>query len=317
VTPDPDTTGWPPGLRLALDQLRALERPDGLRIVAVNHVEVIQWLEVTVSLPTDGIPRGQGIGLRARERFTFTIESRHPLAVPVVQVAHRRWAGTPHVQWGRQLCLYAAPGIEWHPGDGMRGFVERLLWWLERAAEGTLDGDDLPVHPPVAYTRGNAGTVVVRADLAEHAHDAQPVLLVGLCLPRGERLDVIGWTTPQDYTTRVAQDHPYTWDGAVLAAVPTVLLAGQIGFEFPEHGAALLDGLATHGVSSNDLIALMGVTSHGNVTSAAQRGIEAPLEGEAWQHGPGGVPSMVLVGTPSRVTVKSLDVVFRLDPSIV
>lgn len=302
MTTDPDTTGWAHGPRLALDQLRALERPDGLRIVAVTYVDSIRWLEVTVSIPTDGIARGPGIGLRAREQFVFTIKPRHPMSIPVVQVSHTRWAGTPHVQWGRQLCLYAAPSIEWHPGDGMRGLVERLLWWLDRAAQGTLDGDDLPVHPPVAYALGNAGTVVVREDLAGHAPGTEPVLLVGLCLARGERLDVVAWTTPQDFTAHVAQGRHYAYEGTVLGAVTIVLLPGPIGFEFPEHGTGLLDGLAAQGVSSNDLIALMAVTSHGNVTTAPLRGVPSPAEGHEWQHGPGGVPPMVLVGTPSRVT---------------
>jgi len=54
--------------------------------------------------------------------------------------------------------------VEWNPSDGMAGFVQRLVLWLERAAAGQLDGPGEPLHPPVAYPSGDAGLVVVHAD---------------------------------------------------------------------------------------------------------------------------------------------------------
>ena len=63
------------------------------------------------------------------------------------------------MQWGRHLCLYAAPSVEWVPSGGMDSFIERLAAWVVRAAEGTLDPDGQPLHPPVAYPtrRGRRG----------------------------------------------------------------------------------------------------------------------------------------------------------------
>src|SRR2546430_16856556 len=61
------------------------------------------------------------------------------------------WADTPHVQWQKTLCLYAAPAVEWLPSDGMSGLVDRLIRWLRQAAAGNLDPEGQPLHPPVAY----------------------------------------------------------------------------------------------------------------------------------------------------------------------
>ena len=123
-----------------------------------------------ISLDCAGTPHAPGgLRLRNRERFVVLVPAGIPFDVPVVLVPHRRWAGTPHVQWGVQLCLYAAPSVEWVPADGMFGLIERLTVWLERAALGELDPDDQPLHPPVAYTSGAAGVMVVRADLGELA----------------------------------------------------------------------------------------------------------------------------------------------------
>jgi Prokaryotic E2 family A len=105
-----------------------------------------------------------GLGLRARERVTVQIPADFPFRLPAVAVPHRRFVGAPHVQWGRQLCLYQAPTTEWAPADGMFGFLERLLEWYERAAAGTLDAPGQPLHPPVAYASREAGCLVVHAN---------------------------------------------------------------------------------------------------------------------------------------------------------
>ena len=108
-------------------------------------------------MDTSGLPACRGIRVRDRERFRILAGAKYPCLLLAVQVPHRRWAGTAHVQWGRSLCLYAAPSVEWVPSDGMDGFIGRLSTWVARAAEGTLDPDGQPLHPPVAYpTTGSA-----------------------------------------------------------------------------------------------------------------------------------------------------------------
>ena len=64
-------------------------------------------------------------------------------------------------------CLYAAPSVEWVPSGGMDSFIERLAAWVVRAAEGTLDPDGQPLHPPVAYPTAGAGVAVVHPDVRQ------------------------------------------------------------------------------------------------------------------------------------------------------
>jgi hypothetical protein len=168
----------------------------------------------TVSLDTSGIiTSGPGIRVRARERFEILVGPSFPLAHPDVYVMHRRWAGTPHVQWGRLLCLYAAPSVEWNPADGMRGLIGRLNLWLQRAAVGELDPAGQPLHPPVAYSSYKNGWVVVRPDVGELAPwrdtepDSAPVrLLYAWCAQRGKRIDVLEWLTGQQVYQRLVAD---------------------------------------------------------------------------------------------------------------
>jgi len=156
----------------------------------------------TVSLDTHGISTGtDGIKLRDREKFDLIVSETFPYQHPTVNVSHRRWAGTPHVQWGRVLCLYAAPSVEWNPSDGMRGLISRLMVWLQRAAEGTLDPEGQPLHPPVAYTGSGAGRIIVNPDLGDRVpwanDDSDATATVyAWCSRKGLRVDVREWLTP-------------------------------------------------------------------------------------------------------------------------
>src|SRR6266536_5262014 len=158
------------------------------------------------------------------------------------------------------LCLYAAPSTQWRPGDGMRGYIERLKLWLEKAALDQLDPDDQPLHPPVAYVLGAGGKVVVRADLADRVPwAAEPVpparALLALCEQDGEdRLDVVGWMDVETYKRRVdAGDPPVNVDGTPYVAAAVVLLSSVIAFEYPDEARALADGLTGAGLSRDQL----------------------------------------------------------------
>jgi hypothetical protein len=113
------------------------------------------------------------------------------------------------VQWGRYLCLYAAPSVEWLPADGMRGLLDRLLTWLERAAAGTLDPDGQPLHPPTAYPKAN-GFVIVTSNLGDRVpRAAEPggavVRQFAWCVRDGDRVDLLAWLT--DGTGRDPGEH--------------------------------------------------------------------------------------------------------------
>ena len=259
-----------------------------------------------VSLDLSGAEHADGgIRVRSRERFVVAVPAAFPFAVPSVTVTHARWAETPHVQWGRQLCLYGAPSVEWSPADGMRGLVERLVLWIERAAAGTLDPEGQPLHPPVAYIHGYAGHVVVRADLGALVPwapgSSRPVrLLIAVCEMRGDRLDVVRWADPDEHAYESAEGRSvlFTADGTPLVAAAVVLVDHGPGFEYPASARLLADALIAAGLPEQDLLGLIGSAASANEAAAVARG-DAPA-GDGDGPGPGGAPAVVLVGTPSR-----------------
>jgi len=305
-------TGWTAGQLLAAEQLRALaEASDGA--IELIGGPTPAWLgsyaQFDVSLDLHGLPHVEaGIEVRARERFLIDVPPQFPFRLPTVRVRHTRWAGTAHVQWRRLLCLYAAPSTRWVPGDGMRGYIGRLKFWLEKAALGQLDPDDQPLHPPVAYVLGG-GKVVVRPDLGDRVPWAvEPGLpvraLLGLCEQDGDRLDIVAWMDVDTYKRRVdAGDPPVDADGIPYVAAAVVLLSSVIAFEYPDEARELADGLTAAGLSRDELLELVGVVAHGN-TVAAGRSVVTPGDDAGapaeLPEGPGGAPLLVLVGTPSR-----------------
>ncbi|KQS54531.1 hypothetical protein ASG36_20750 [Geodermatophilus sp. Leaf369] len=299
-----------PGQQLALKQLGELATGDSGLDLLDHHSPGDSRLHITISVPTDSSTSpGSGIRLRAREKFEVIVDATFPFAPPTVQVSHRRWAGTPHVQWGHQLCLYAAPSTEWVPSDGMNGLLERLLTWLERAEAGSLQAEGVPLHPPVAYTYHSVGSLVVRADLGDLVPWCEPVtpgprLLTALCTTqRGNsaRLDVVDWMPADEYRAQVALGKPPTGvNGRFLIAAVVILLHHDIGFEYPDNGADLLQGLHNAGLAPDDLIEALAVSAYGNALAAYRRGSPAPGNDDTPSEGPGGAPQLVLVGTPSR-----------------
>jgi integrative and conjugative element protein (TIGR02256 family) len=94
-----------------------------------------------------------------RERLRVNIPSAFPLSRPTAHFSHKRYADFSHVQWGDSICLYQAPDVEWQPGQGMFGFMQRLNDWLKAGAAAELDPIGMPLHPPVAYAVSNFAVV--------------------------------------------------------------------------------------------------------------------------------------------------------------
>lgn len=240
------------GQELALRQLRsiALASPDGVEILGVRESTSSSTLFVDISIDCAGIKTSAGgLNLRGRERFEVLIPPDFPYSHPTAWTPHTRWAGTPHVQWQFELCIYAAPTVEWLPSDGMYGFMTRLYLWLTRAAAGELDPADAPLHPPVAYTKSGAPVLVPRVDTPRisetpwwgHAR---------LRHPNEKRYDVVEWIHDLDTGGRLVT--PSTNAAAVL------LTPFQLDFEYPKNIDDLLQALKARGLSLHGLILHLG-----------------------------------------------------------
>jgi predicted acylesterase/phospholipase RssA len=238
----------------ALQQLRAIERldPGGVEIIGVREPnDDTDSLLVQISLDCRGVEhRTSGVRLRDRERFDVLIDPAYPFGPPSVLVRHLRWAGTPHVQFGVSVCLYASEAVEWQPSDGMLGFVERLWQWLNSAAAGELDPDDAPMHPPVAYVSSldEVPMVIPRADTPAFG-DEPWIGGVELEKHSSTRIDLVAW-----------RPEITSWlDGAA----PAILLPGTLDFEYPRTVGALLRALAERGVPRDRVFAILKLAALG------------------------------------------------------
>jgi len=240
------------GQELALRQLRSIELASshGLDVLEEIGVGTNGALYVEVSVDCAGIEHRQGgITLHGRERFDISIPADFPHADPAVLARHTRWAGMPHVQWARQPCLYAAPSVEWLPGDGMYGFIDRLFSWLGHAAAGTLDPDDAPIHPPVAYTSAGAPLVIPRVDTPEIG-DKPWLGSARLAHPHDHRYDITEWVPDLS-----ADGEPIT---PPIGSAAVILSEFALNFEYPQTIHPLVEALDDRGLPLARLLLHLG-----------------------------------------------------------
>lgn len=277
---------------LQIEQLATASGPIQLQAVSEERGNTV----LRVSLDTHGIPhRAEGIRVRPREVFEFVVPDDYPFAAPSVRATHKRWAGTAHVQWGRVVCIYAAPAVEWTPSDGMRGLIDRLMMWLERASIGTLDPDGQPLHPPVAYFAVSAGHLVVRADLGDlvpwsSAREATAILFAWCVVVDADRVDIVEWLTLAEVLTRVTADGFPATDsqGRPWCVAVAGFISDQIAFEYPSNAKALLAALERSGLTTDALLSNL----------AKARVVNALLETNLTDGTK--LPNVVVLGTPSR-----------------
>ena len=291
---------------LALRHLEELAAEgSAVELLSVSAPTALGSVSVEISISCAGIlMRPEGIRIRQRERFTVRLDRDFPFSPGTVTVAHSRWAGAPHVQWGRLLCLYAAPSVEWVPADGVRGLIGRLTEWLDRAAKGELDPLGEPLHPPVAYSAAGAGVIIVRPDIGALApapnvpvrsggapvpviHDHR--FLVALCEHRSDgRTDLVAWITPDEWLDKFVRGELGSGRGMIGALA--ILTDSEMSFEYPDAVRDLLAGLEGVGVARGLLLSRLAEVAAVNNLAA---GGEELGEGAA-------VPLRVLIGTPSR-----------------
>lgn len=284
------------GQHEALDELQRIASSN-TALQIVRYWRRPEYLFVDISLDCSNLqPKENGLRLRPRERLTIGIPPQFPFVIPFVRTPHTRWAEIEHVQWGRVLCLYLSPATEWNPSDGMAGFIERLVLWLERAAAGELDAPGEPLHPPVAYASIEAGLVVVRAN-APRAEDGLPWLGVALLrLVTDERADLLGWRNPTDPWPQTPEDARVSVGvddvTAKMALAFAVMLPRPIAFEYPRTAADMVNALEQYGVDAELMLGMLGIVA----------GINRRL-GEPDDHprdAREGPPLYLVVGTPSR-----------------
>jgi integrative and conjugative element protein (TIGR02256 family) len=300
------------GVELARRQLLDLVEVAGGAVEIVEETETTIGTVFVISLDTAGLDRGPGgIEVRSRERFQIVARSGFPFEPPSVWSVHRRWAKTPHVQFGRYLCLYAAPSVEWNPSDGMRGFINRLSEWLERAAAGTLDPDGQPLHPPAVYSKSEVGTVLVHPDVGDRVPWSEDGTGVGAgtlyawCAVSGRRIDVLEWVDTVTAFDRVVGDSPILFDeGRPTLVIPVVLICDQLGFEYPRTVKPLSEGLAESGYDKETLLSdLATATVINRALREQQKVADLGAAGEPWDPSDDDAAPLLtamLVGTPSR-----------------
>ena len=255
------------GQRQALEELqRIADEGDSIEI---SYKEVsnsdLGW-PVLVSIDTGFRSSEGGTPLRSREIIFIFIPEEFPWEIPMVCVAHDRWAGHRHVNWG-VLCLYLAPDIEWNPSDGMHGFMERLVEWLERAAQDTLAPMAAPVHPPVVLESKDLPTVVPT---------------VNTPIPEDEPwLGFVAVEKPADRMVKLSQWIPLAgeWKSVDVYKASVVLSHLPFPYDFPDSLDGLLSELDKHGLPLKRFLWLLRVTAHYNKR---------------------GMPLFVVIGTPMR-----------------
>jgi len=269
----------------ALEDLAAVAAEGGPRVVFTGEPDGGGNLPLDLVVDCRDAPNSPGgIRLRPRERLRIYLPPSFPLDLPVTTTPHRRWAQTPHVQWGRSLCLYRSPAIEWNPGDGIYGYLDRLIDWLDRASAGVLDDRGQPIHPPVAYPSSDS-SIVVRADAprARGEHWLGIALLRQRTTTRWELTEWVPLSGDRIGAIVAARD-----SGAPLTiAAAALVLPEPIGFEYPTHGGQLYLELRRQNVFSFSLLTAMGLAARLNAIGT----------------GDASAPIFVMLGAPGRGVV--------------
>lgn len=216
--------------KLASDQLREIAEASEGSIEISDERSCRDWRWFDVSIRFDGLKSVDGgLRVRARESFLVIVPATFPFRYPVVETPHIRFSGFRHVQWKRQLCLYAS-SADWDPADGMYGFIKRLDHWIRDAALNNLDPNDAPLHPPVAYRTVNRLFVPI-ADTP--LVDGSPWFGVAELRDRHGRTEIIGWKKHGRHSDYFA---------------PAILLHKNFPFEYPQTVEVLLKELESHGI---------------------------------------------------------------------
>jgi hypothetical protein len=309
------------GQLLAREQLQAIAAGSGgaLTVSSVADApDATGWLAITVRLdmpsPSDerlGGPPDGGVQLGHHENAIIHVPRGFPFRLPAVEVPHDRFAGLPHVQWGRWICLYQS-AADWDPAEGMMSVAIRLSAWYRRAAAGHLNAPGQPLEPPVTYTSSWAGCMVVHKNAPRPADDSEgePWLGAAILWPGGEdRVDLVFWLSKRE---QVYQDTTslYEWldeqerrCGMPLFLGAAVILPDPMTFEFPSTVRDLVDAVVGQGVTATELALLLGDVAWINrVRAGPVAGADAHHTADPPLYALVGSPMRGIAGSPARLT---------------
>jgi len=198
------------------------------------------YLIVKISIRIGQIEtRPGGLIFREREDFFLMIPADFPFVYPSLFVKHLRFAGFPHVNWRKHLCLYQSK-IEWNPADGIYGYLDRLNQWLRRAAINDMDPIEGPLHPPVNITDYNQIPFVIQANCPVEAGESWFGLAEILEYPN--RFELVGWN-----------DLSGDWNKERYPAL-AIILPSSLPLEFPENGKEFFSELNRIGMDSENIL---------------------------------------------------------------
>lgn len=236
------------GQRLGLKQFEEIVGYDSYALEVVDVYEPTadySFTRVDISLYCGQfVKKDGGLPLRERERFRVFIPKDFPFSHPSVHTLHTRFAGYPHVQWKKSLCLYQSPQTEWTASDGMYGFIARLEDWLKHAAVDELDPVGGALHPPVAYPSSESDTIIVPKANTPIIKNRAWLGLAELQRINEKALSIKSWVG-------IGADTP---SGNYAA---TILLADPLSFEYPQNASELIDAMESSGVSYESFIFAM------------------------------------------------------------
>jgi proteasome lid subunit RPN8/RPN11 len=211
------------------------------------ELKVKGYIRVRLSLETKGYRTNHGLEFRDRERLALYIPSDFPFQKPDLYFSHTRFIGTPHVQWGKSICLYQSAETEYAPSDGMFGFFDRVDHWMRAAGKGELAPEDAALHPPVNY-KTSSTMFVARADAPTNgAEDGIWIGRADLRNNTDSRFDLVGWTKLDDWGD--------TEPGHPIAAA--ILFNKPLATEFPAKVNDLIELIENAGLSFNLLYSLL------------------------------------------------------------
>jgi hypothetical protein len=279
------------GQLLAIEQIRRITDIEKSAVRAAAPVmRRGRWCAVEISMDVTG-PSPEHPG--DPETVIVEIPDDFPLRTPEAHVNHRRFAGLPHILWGKYICLYLSEN-DWDPADGMFGYLERLADWFVRAANGTLEEVGQPVHPPLSYPSSDAGSVMIPVDFPEVSAGTAWTGMAALTLAAKDRAEIVMWLPLN--VVEAGQESELAGIRQMLEATawrrrqttllgPVIVLPEPLTFEFPRTVGELVRALEGQGISREETFDLM--------LRALE--INADLSSDV-----GAPPLYVIIGAPMR-----------------